>query len=166
MIASGVRLGLRDDGVDETKDVARDRAGVIQQVHPHERRDLVVAAAAGAQLAAELRPDDADERLLERAVDVFVAGDRRQRAIGDPASELIEAGMHRPLLVGGEVAGGGERLRVGVGSRDVVEREHPVEVGRTAQRGELGDGPVANRAPHRAPSLVASDLPVLTAPPY
>ena len=67
-----VRLGLRDDRVDETQDVARDRARVVEQVHPHEGGDLVVAAAAGAELAAELGSDDADERLLERAVHVFV----------------------------------------------------------------------------------------------
>ena len=67
-----VRLGLSDDRVDQTQDVARDRARMIEQEHPHEGGDLVVAAAAGAELAADLRPDDADERLLERAVDVFV----------------------------------------------------------------------------------------------
>ena len=73
----GVRLGLRHDRVDDTQDVARDRARVIEQVHPHERRDLVVAAAAGAELAAELGSDDADERLLERAVHVLVVGPGR-----------------------------------------------------------------------------------------
>ena len=55
----GVRLGLRHERVDEAQDVAGDRARVVEQVHPHERRDLVVAAAAGAQLAAELGADDA-----------------------------------------------------------------------------------------------------------
>ena len=59
MIGVGVRLGLRDDRVDEPQDVARDRARVIEQVHPHEGRDLVVAAAARAELAAELGADDA-----------------------------------------------------------------------------------------------------------
>ena len=33
--------------------------------------------------------------------------------------------MHGPLLVGGEVAGRGERLRVRVRPGDVVQREHP-----------------------------------------
>ena len=79
----GVRLGLRDEGVDEAQDVACDRARVVEQVHPHERRDLVVAAAAGAQLAAELGTDVCDERLLERAVHVLVVRTGLQRPVGD-----------------------------------------------------------------------------------
>ena len=137
----GVRLGLRDDRVDQPQHVAGDRAGVVEQVHPHEGRDLVVAAAAGAQLAAELRADFADERGLERAVHVFVTGSGTQRAVLDAAGQGIQPRVHAPRLVGGEVPGGGERLGVGVGAGDVVEREVPVEVRRTAQRRELRRGP-------------------------
>ena len=50
-----VRLRLRGDRVDEVDHVVGDRPGVVEQVQPDEGGDLVVAAAAGAQLAAELR---------------------------------------------------------------------------------------------------------------
>ena len=84
----GVRLGLRDDRVDETQDVARDRAGVVEHIHPHERRDLVVAAAPARELAAELGPDLAEEcGGLECAVHVLVAGARTQSAVLDAPRE-------------------------------------------------------------------------------
>ena len=49
-----VGFGLSDEGIDDAEDVARDRARVVEQVHPHQRGDLIVAAATGTQLAAEL----------------------------------------------------------------------------------------------------------------
>ena len=59
--------------------------------------------------------------------------------------------MHRPLLVGGEVARRRERLRVRVRPGDVVQREIPVEVGGPAQRRQLGRRPGCEaRAPQCA----------------
>ena len=132
-----VGFGLRDDRVDDAQDVAGDRARVIEQIHAHECRDLVVAAAAGAELAAELGTDDRDERLFEGTVHVFVGRTGAQCSVGDAARQHVEALVHGTLLLGGEIAGRGERLRVCVRTGDVIQREHPVEVRGAAQRGEL-----------------------------
>ena len=147
----GMRLGLRDDRIDEAQDVTGDRARMIEQVHPHEGGDLIVAASSGAQLAAELGTHGTQERRLESAVDILIAGARTQRAVLDAARQRVETFVHRPLFVGGEVARRGERLRVRVGARDVVQREAPVEVGGATQCREFGRRPGGeSRAPQCA----------------
>ena len=52
--ASPAAVGLRDEGVDDVEHQAGERTRLVAQVHPHERGDLVVARAPGAQLAAEV----------------------------------------------------------------------------------------------------------------
>ncbi len=86
----GMRLGLGHERVDDAEEIARDDAGVIEQVQTHERRDLVVAAAPRPQLAAELGTDLGDEGGLERAVHVFVAGSRLQSAVLHARRERVE----------------------------------------------------------------------------
>ena len=76
-----VLLGLRGERVDEVEHQRGDRAGVVAQVQPEQRRDLVVARAAGAQASAEVGADLVEQPPLERGVHVLV-GLRRAEVPG------------------------------------------------------------------------------------
>ncbi len=147
-----VRVGLRGERVDEVHELLPDRRGVVLEVQPHERGDLVVAAAARAELAAELGADDADERGLERAVHVLVGVARDDLARGDPWTRACRgprACRRAPPSV--EVPGRGERAGVRTRPGEVVGRELPVEVRRLREPGELGRRPGGEAgAPERA----------------
>ena len=146
-----VPLGLRRERVHEVDDEVADDRRVVEQVEAHERRDLIVAAAARPQATAQVGTHDRQERRLERSVHILVAGLGDELARLDAAQQLVEPRVHGRGLLVVEVARGGERRRVRVRSRDVVARELPVEVGRAAQRGELGRRSAREaRAPERS----------------
>ena len=133
-----VRRGLRGDRVDQLDDPVADRVRVVEQVHPDEGGDLVVAAAARAQPASELGADRLDERAFERAVHVLVRRRGHELAGLDAPGDDIQPLVHRGLVVRRQEPGRRERLGVRVRPGDVVEGELPVEVGRPRERGELG----------------------------
>ncbi len=157
----GMRVGLRREGLDERAHVARDDASVVAQVQPHERGDLVVAAATRAQAAAELGAHRLDERRLEGTMHVFIVGPRLQTAVCPARLDLVEALEHPHQFVVGEVAGRGEGASVRPRAPDVVAAQLPVEVRRAAEPLQLGRGTVTEtpaperalvrRAAHRAP---------------
>ena len=72
----GVPLGQADQRVLQRRQLAGQRAHVVAQVEPQVGGDLVVAAAAGAELAAQ-RAELLGEPALERLVHVLVGLDRR-----------------------------------------------------------------------------------------
>ena len=143
----GMRGGLRGERVEELHDEVGDALPVVEQVEPHEGRDLVVAAAARAELAAQLRTDGRDQFALEGEVHVLVFGERADHAVADAAVDHVDALEHPGELVRVEIPGRGEGPGVRTRALEVVGREHPVEVGRPAQFGEFG-----RRAVGEAPS--------------
>ena len=146
-----VRVGLRDECTDQRVQLAGDCAAVVAQVEPDQRGNLVVATAARAQFAAELRTRLRHERGLERTVHVLVLGTGRERAVGEPRLDGVKGGEHPRQFVVGEVAGRGERRRVRPRTGEVVGRQLPVEVGRAAESLQFGRGAAAEaRAPQRA----------------
>ena len=104
----GVFLGLRGYGVDEVDHEIADHRGMVEEVHPHEGGDLVVATAAGAQAAPEIGAHDREQRGLERTVHVFVGGLGDELTRLDPTQQFVEAHVHRGLLLLIEVAGARE----------------------------------------------------------
>ena len=71
--------------------IARDdRADVLAQVQPQIGGDLVVAAAAGAQLAAE-GAEPLEQAAFERGVDVLVGDGGAELAVAHGLGQLVEA---------------------------------------------------------------------------
>ncbi len=128
-----VRHRLRRDRVDEVDDQRRDAPGMVAQQHAGQRRDLVVTAPAGAQLAAELRPGAVDQPALERRVHVLVGRGRTERAVRHGLLQVVQGGEHPGEFLIRQITGLRQRGRMGPGAEDVVVGQLPVEVRRATQ---------------------------------
>ena len=111
--------------------------------------DLVVSAAAGVELAADVA-DAVDERPLDVHVDVFQFLAERECAGGDLVLDLLQAGDNLMSLVVGKDPDLGEHQSVGDRAADVV-RVEPVVEGHAL--GELLDTAVRRLVKHTAPRL-------------
>src|SRR5690606_16475996 len=103
---------LSVDRLGKVEEHAADRVCVLEQVHAHERRDLVVSAAARAKLAAELHTGNLDEAPLERRMHIFVTVGSDESAVCDPLGKFVERSAHVGELLLTQVAGSGERACV------------------------------------------------------
>jgi hypothetical protein len=110
---------------------------MIEKIEPDQRRDLVVAAATGAQFAAELRAGDLDKSALKRKMNVFVRIERTERATIDARLQLGKGSKHPRKFSVVEVTALGEGLGVRLRPGDVIGVELPVEVSRPAERRKL-----------------------------
>ena len=133
-----------------------DRVRVVEQVHPDERGDLVVAAAARAQRASELGADGLDERAFEGAVHVLVAPAwRRARRTRCAGSTHVQPLVHRRLVGRRQVT---RRRRAPWRARAIRRCRRARAPSRSASTVESaassGEGPSANRPPQR-PSAMA-----------
>ena len=96
--------------------------------------------------------DPVDQAAFERAVHVLVGEQRPEAAVGDVLAEAVQPGQQSVALLLGEQPGPEQHPRVGLRRGDVVGRQHPVEVGRLAQRGKRIRRPVGEpAAPQRRP---------------
>ena len=71
---ASVALGLVGKRRDEGQHLVRQQAGLLAQVHPDQRRDLVVARPAGPQPPAEFGSGPIEQAAFERGVHVLVLG--------------------------------------------------------------------------------------------
>ena len=108
------------------------RLAVIEKIQPNKGGDLVVAAAPGAQLAAEFGTRDVDESAFEGAVHVFIRLQSYKLSGGDRGPEGFEGRDHAGKLGAVEVAGGRERGRVRPGALQIVGPQLPVKMRRLA----------------------------------
>ena len=164
VVAEVDRLGALEVGVaghrpvavalGEAEDPAHHRAAELDRAqrvrlddHRDVGRDLVVARAAGVELAGQ-RPDLGLEQALDRHVDVLVGLLEFEPALADPGPDPFEAGVELLELLGAEDAdlleGAGVRLRL----VDVVGGQAPVELDRAIEPPEAGVGVFA-KARHR-----------------
>ncbi len=152
-----VGLGEADQRALEVGDQAADGAGVVAQVHPEERGDLVVPGPPGPELAAEVGAEALQQSALQGGVDVLVGDGAGEGAVGDVGFELVEPGEHPGQFVLGEQARLVEDAGVGAGAGDVVRREPPVEVDGGGQLGQcLGRSVGETRAPEPDVTVVAA----------
>ena len=122
----------------------------VADPEPEVGRDLVVAAAAGVELAADVA-DPLDERPLDVHVDVFELVAELESAAGDLVVDLLEAGHDLVSLVVGQDADLGEHVGVGDRAADVLRIEPAIEA---HAFGELLDTAVRRLVKHTAPGLV------------
>ena len=128
-VPAGVRLGdQRGLQLDEPAD---DEPGVVTQVQPQVGGYLVVAAAAGAQLAAE-GTEPLEQATLERGVHVLVGHRGPERSLLHRGVEVVERLEHRVGLAVAEQSRPVQHSRVRAGREQVVAGQPPVEL--NAQR--------------------------------
>ena len=132
--------------------VGEQAVGAVDRVadpQPQVGRHLVVAAAAGVQLAADVA-EPVDEGPLDVHVDVFQLLAEDERAGGDLGADLLQAGDDLVGLVGGEHADRGQHPGVGDRAADVVGVEAAVEADAF---GEPLDAGIGVRLKHAAPGF-------------
>ena len=95
-------------------------------------RDLIVAAAAGVQLAADVA-EPGDQCLFDVGVDVFQLNRKRELATLDLAANRVESGSDLGRLVGCQKADLGEHPGMGLAGEDVMLCKTVVEADRLGE---------------------------------
>ena len=90
-----------------------DDAAVATEPHADQRGDLVVAGAAGAELASKLVSGDLQQSTFQCGGFVLIVFDRSERTGIDTALQLVESVFHSLQLVGGQKSRTAESTGVG-----------------------------------------------------
>ncbi len=154
MIAVGCAAAWVASARHHVEHAVGDPAHRVAQPHPKQRGHLVVSRPAGPQPSAEVVADPVDQPAFQRSVHVLVGDHRQEAAVGDVLAEAVQAGQQAVALLLGQQPGPEQHPGVRLGCRDVIGREHPVEVGRLAQRGKRIRRPVGEPTAPQRPSLV------------
>jgi len=105
------------------------RARLTEQEEPYVRSDLIVAAAAGMQLAGH-RADKFPEAPLDGRVDVLICGGKREGPRAELLSDALQPRHERRDLIRRQHAGALERPRVGRARANIILRQAPVHLDR------------------------------------
>lgn len=122
-----VPSGLIDQRLGQLHQPSGHATGVVAQVEPQVRGDLVVAGTAGAQLAAETA-EPFQQAPLQGGVYVLVVDGRPERAGGAGGLQVVQCRQDLPQFLRVEQAGAGQDPGVCPGSGDVVRGQPPVEL--------------------------------------
>ena len=152
---AGVGVGPADECPLDEFQAGRHGVDFVADPEADVVRDLVVAAAAGVELAADVA-DPLDQRPLDVHVDVFQLLAELEAAGGDFVADLLQAGDDLVALVVGQDADLGEHVGVGDRAADVVGVEPAVEA---HAFGELLDAVVHRLVKYTAPRLIGQGLP-------
>ncbi len=92
-----------------------------------------------------------DQSALQRTVHILVGDQRSKAAVGDIGGQAVQADQQAVALLRCQQPGPEQYPRVCLGRGDVIGRQHPVEMGRLAQRRKGVRRPVGEAAtPQRA----------------
>ncbi len=142
-----VRRCLVDDGQLQVDQAGGHLAGVIPQVHPQVRGDLVVAAATRPQLAAE-GPQPFEQTSLQRRVHVLVIDGRPETPGTHRLRQVVQRGQDGGELVVVEQTGTAQHPGVRAGRLKIIRGESPVELDAHRQaRQRLGGATGKTAAP-------------------
>ena len=131
-VASAHRLP--DQSLGDVEDSTSQVSGFPAQIHADEGGDLVVARAAGTELAAKRRAGSLDEATLQRGVHVLIVDGRGERTRCNVSVEAIQRFVHVGAFLIGQQADTMQLISVRVRSGDVYVGQAEVEVRRHAQR--------------------------------
>ena len=123
--------------------------------HRHVGRDLVVARAAGVELAGQ-RADLLAEQPLDRHVDVLVGLLELEAVLPDPLAHAVEPAADPLQLILVEHADLAQRPRVRLRLVDVVRRQPPIELDRAIEAPEARVRVFAEAGHQRSDSARAS----------
>ena len=149
-----VRLGQGADPLEDVAEQADRVAGGIGDEHRQVGRDLIVARAAGVDLAAD-PAGDLGQPPLDRHVDVLVGVLEGEALPLELGGDLVEAVAQLLELGVVEDAGGVQGAGVGARLAHVVGGQPPVEVERGVERPEDGIRLRFSKRVHRRQSLAA-----------
>ena len=141
-------FGLPGQRLHELNRLGRERPGLVAQIHPDQRRDLVVAGPAGAQPAAQLGADPLQQDSLECRVHVLVVAVGAELARGDVGVDHVQPSTSARISTVGQQSRPAQRAGMGARARDVVAGQAPVDVWTRTGARSASAGPDVNRPPH------------------
>jgi len=107
---------------------------VVAQVHPEQRRHLVVPRAPGPQQTTQLGTEPIQQTVLQRGVHIFVSFSRQELPGQDVLEQPVQTGQHRGQILVGQQSRAVQHLGVRLRPGNVVRRQPPVELRRLTQR--------------------------------
>jgi hypothetical protein len=115
-----VFLGASNQNLNKLRDLVSNDYGLVKKVGADQSCDLIVAAAAGANLATEFYSRDFDESTFKSGVHIFIGWLCLEAALFNAVKKLNQAAINFFELGNGQVASRLQRLNVCTSSGYVV----------------------------------------------
>ena len=129
-----MRRCLSSQSIHQVAHIGSDVTHGVTNPHAEQCRNLIVTGPTCAKTTTELRAHNVDESALHGAVDILISRFRDELAASHALAQCGESVEHCLQVAIREQTGPVEHLRVSLRREDVIGGEHPVKVGRHAQR--------------------------------